>query len=176
MVTSLLSHEHLTLFCKRFESCGNMDAVPFHVKVICQRIPTHQGCASTHANTRLNARSLEHGDSLTGTSQPCIGVFTARYDSIAPGMHRVRYPSLQHRLCETASQSHVCFPLCVPSTSAAASVQEPRAEVVCLRGERAGALRLVQEDGKHRVFELGPLVFDALAYGGLRKSIALRRL
>jgi hypothetical protein len=32
MGTSLLSHEHLTLCCQRFESCGNMDAVPFHVK------------------------------------------------------------------------------------------------------------------------------------------------
>ena len=88
----------------------------------------------------------------------------------------VRCPSLPHRLCKTASQSQRFLPLCFPSTSAGASVQEPRDEVVCLRGERAGALRLVQEDGKHRVFELGPLVFDALAYGGLRKSIALRRL
>jgi len=60
MVTSLLSHEHLAWCCKWFEPCGNIDAVPFHVKAICQRMPTHLGCASTHANTGLNARSLQH--------------------------------------------------------------------------------------------------------------------
>jgi hypothetical protein len=144
--------------------------------VICQRIPTHKGCASTHANASVNARSLEHGDSWTGTSSPCIGVFKARHNSIAPGMHIVRCPSLPHRLCKTASQSQRFLPLCFPSTSAAASVQEPRDEVVWLRGERAGALRLVHEDGKHRVCELGPVVLDALAYDGLRQRRALRRL
>ena len=81
-----------------------------------------------------------------------------------------------YRLGETASHSQRFLPLCFPSTSAAASVQEPRDEVVWLRGERAGALRVLQEDGKHRVFELGPVVFDALAQVGLRQRIALRRL
>ena len=38
------------------------------------------------------------------------------------------------------------------------------------------ALRVLHEDGKHRVCELGPVVFDALAHGGVRQSIALRRL
>jgi len=153
-----------------------MDAVPFHVKVICQRIPTHEGFASTHANARLNARSLEHSDSLTGTSQPCIGVFTARHDSITPGIHILCCSSLQHRLCETASQSQRFLPLCFPSTREAASVQEQRDEVLWLRGERAGALRVLQEDGKHRVFKLRPVVFDALAHGGLLQRRALRRL
>src|SRR6266446_5419880 len=124
MGTSLLSHEHLPLCCKQFESCGNIDAVPFHVKVICQRMPTHKGCASTHAKTRLHARSLEHRDSLTGTSQPCIGVFTARHESIAPGMHLVRSPSLPHRRCETASHPHGFFALFVPEAREAAHVQK----------------------------------------------------
>src|SRR6266516_2093717 len=99
MGTSLLSHEHLPLFCKHLESCGNMDDVPFHVKVICQRRPTHTGCASTPAKTRLNARSVEHRDSWTGTSQPCFGVFKARNNSIAPSIHIRRCPSLPQRLC-----------------------------------------------------------------------------
>src|SRR2546430_2352824 len=60
MVSSRLSHEHFTLFCTRFKSCGNMDAVSCNVKAICQRIPAYKGCASTHAKTRLNARSLDH--------------------------------------------------------------------------------------------------------------------
>jgi len=59
---------HFAWFCKRCKSCGHIDAVPFNVKAICQRIPAHKGCASTHANARVNARSLEHRDSWTGTS------------------------------------------------------------------------------------------------------------
>ena len=133
MVTSLLSHEHLTLFCKWFESCGNIDAVTFHVKAICQRIPAYKGCASTHAKTRLNARSLDHSDSWTGTSQPCIGVFTAHHKSIAPGMHIVRCPSLPHRLCETASHPHGFFALFVPEAREAAQVQK-----ACREGVRLG--------------------------------------
>ncbi len=77
---------------------------------------------------------------------------------------------------ETALPSKRFLPLCFPSTREAASIQEPRDEVVCLRGERAGALRVLHEDGKHRVCELGPVVFDALAHGGVRQRIALRRL
>ena len=77
---------------------------------------------------------------------------------------------------ETASPSKRFLPLCFPSTREAASVQAQRDQVVWLRGERAGALRVLHEDGKHRVCELGPVVFDALAHGGVRQSIALRRL
>ena len=51
-----------------------------------------------------------------------------------------------------------------------------RDQVVWLRGERAGALRVLHEDGKHRVCELGPVVLDAWAQVGLRQRIALRRL
>ena len=77
---------------------------------------------------------------------------------------------------ETALPSKRFLPLCFPSTREAASIQEPRDEVVCLRGERAGALRVLHEDGKHRVCELGPVVFDALAHVGLLQRRALRRL
>ena len=76
----------------------------------------------------------------------------------------------------TALPSKRFLPLCVPSTREAASIQEPRDEVVCLRGERAGALRVLHEDGKHRVCELGPVVLDAWAQVGLRQRRALRRL
>jgi len=77
---------------------------------------------------------------------------------------------------ETALPSKRFLPLCFPSTREAASIQEPRDEVVCLRGERAGALRVLHEDGKHRVCELGPVVLDAWAQVGLRQRRALRRL
>ena len=83
---------------------------------------------------------------------------------------------MPHRLCKTTSHSHRFFPLCFPSTRDVAYVQDKRDEVVRLRCERAGALCVLQEDGKHRVFELGPVVFDTLAQVGLLQGSALRRL
>jgi hypothetical protein len=98
-----------------------------------------------------------------------------------PRWHRPRYAHRARPLVATAAVRDRVAEPCVlsalrPFNERSRVCQEPRAEVVCLRGERAGALRLVQEDGKHRVFELGPLVFDALAHVGLLKSRALHRL
>src|SRR5207237_1447135 len=112
--------------------------------------------------------------------QPCIGVFKARYDSIAPGMHIVRYPSLPHRLCETASHPHVCFALFVPEAREAAHVQKACRHVqkACREGVRLGWERSIsrQEKGKECCLELRKLVLDRLPHVDVLKRRAVRHL